>query len=334
MLPKVPETPKTPEIPKTSPPSTTPSDTPPVPTVSDTAIAGAGEAGAGSAAGSTPSGIGDLFGGAYVVGSGTANTGRLVPTTGRGPFKITENGAPTPMDRVYMYYNYFNDLNLEGGKPGRVSRGVIGFEKAFLDKQASLEVRAGYIDGFRGLSGINGQDGFTDITFVGKYALYKDRNTGDVFTVGLNVTAPTGVAPQRFDTGGAFEAVLIQPWVGGLVHHESGLYAQGFTGIAISTNRDDIDLLYANATLGYKLWDTKEDCLLTQIIPTVEAHTTIPMRTPNINDTIYFPDLVILTGGVHFGLCNSSFLTLGAAVPVTGPRVNVIEYVAMYNLRF
>jgi hypothetical protein len=71
-----------------------------------------------------------------------------------------------------------------------VHRELFGFEKTFLDGNASFELRAPVFQ-VAGNRGVEGGD-FGDLTVLVKYALLHDRQSGDVLSVGLALTAPTG----------------------------------------------------------------------------------------------------------------------------------------------
>jgi hypothetical protein len=64
------------------------------------------------------------------------------------------------------------------------------------------------------------------------------------------------------------------------------------------------------------------------------SHLTTPLNHSNSYDTIYAPDLSVMTAGVHLGLWQNSTLTVGLASPVTGPRVFDVEAIAQLNWFF
>lgn len=277
--------------------------------------------------------IGDIVSGGYgaLTRNSSGSVTSRVPLAGRGAFKIAENESPRPVDRVFLSYNHYNDVNGFGGPGGNLNRGVFGFEKTFLEGNASIGVRMPFLqtEGF----GSGGLDGFGDLTVILKYAFLNDCNTGNVFSGGVAVTAPTGISPALYN-GDRYDATLIQPWLG-FIFNADRLYVHGFTSYVHSTDSADVNLYTADVGVGFRLYQGCEDAILTSIIPTVEAHANIPLDgSDRYTSTIYFPDSIVLTGGVHIGLCNRSFLTLGAGLPITGPRPYGAEYLAQYNLRF
>jgi len=69
------------------------------------------------------------------------NIGEFAPTN---PFKIAKNESPRPTNRVFLTYNYFNDVTLGHPIPDLqtdLNREVIGFEKTFLNGDASVGLR-------------------------------------------------------------------------------------------------------------------------------------------------------------------------------------------------
>ncbi len=283
--------------------------------------------------------IGDLVGGGFGAirprnGNGyyyRSSTGQRVALVNRSGIKIAENESPRPLDRVYLTYNYYNNLFTNGyGRPD-LHRGVIGFEKTFLDGDASIGMRLPFLQG-DGAGAVN-MDGFGDLSVILKYAFVNDRDTGTVVSGGLAVAIPTGIS-VLLDDGSRFNSVLLQPW-GGFILPFGDFYAHGFTSCIIPTESRDVVLYTADVGVGYRLYQNSDpDAILRAIIPTVEGHLNIPLSNAGPTDLIYFPDTVILTGGVHFGIGSRSWFTLGAAMPVTGPKLYDFECMGYFNCIF
>src|SRR5205823_2792588 len=72
-----------------------------------------------------------------------------LPIMSRGAFKIAENESAAPQDRVFVTYNFYDNLNgsLRGPDQPRVDlhRETFGFEKSFLDGNASFGMRLPYL---------------------------------------------------------------------------------------------------------------------------------------------------------------------------------------------
>jgi hypothetical protein len=281
-----------------------------------------------------------------------------VPIGTLGAFKIAENESPRPEDRVFFTYNFYSDftgpiggLNVPrtdtfittiNGNPATIStfvpavaprvdlhREVFGFEKTFLDGYASIGLRAPVIEQPGG--GDFGISDFGDITVISKLALWRDIPSGDVYSVGLAVTTPTG--PSIDTVAGNIHSTLFQPYTG-FVRSDGGLYIQGFSSVVVPTDNRDVILLFNDLGAGYQFCRETTDCLIRSVGPAVEAHITTPLNHREATAPIQIPDLVVFTEGVHVGFYNHSTLTLGLAEPVTGPRPFDFEAFAQFNLRF
>ena len=125
-----------------------------------------------------------------------------LPSAGHN-YKIADDESPRPVDRLIFTYNYYNDVNgnfNNGLNPGvgrsDVHQEVFGFEKTFLDRNASVGLRLPLytLDNSGGsVQGIGGT--FTDVgdlTVVTKFVLIENRETGSLLSGGLCITIPTG----------------------------------------------------------------------------------------------------------------------------------------------
>jgi hypothetical protein len=251
-----------------------------------------------------------------------------------GAFKVAENESPRPEDRVFFTYNFYSDVGLsEGGIGGPrldLHREVVGFEKTFFGGSTSIGLRAPVteLDGDNGLGG----DNFGDVSVLVKYAFYRDRQTGNVLSGGLAVTAPTG--PSIPTLAGNLHPSLVQPFWGYIWNLDRQLYVHGFTSVAVPTDSRDVTLLFNDVAVGYTLYRSPSPRLVSAIVPTIEAHLTTPLDHRGAGDLITLPDLLVLTAGAHVDLFRQSTLTFGVATPLTGPRIFDVEAIAQFNWRF
>src|SRR5262249_57463808 len=129
-------------------------------------------------------------------------------------------------DRVFLNVNYFQGGSAFGpGAPDfDLGRETIGFEKTFLDGDASFGFRVPILqkDGISRIS----MNGFGDISLILKFAALHDHQTGNLVSGGLVVTAPSGRNP-RLITGDDFNTTLLQPWLRLLYNHDA-FYVHGF----------------------------------------------------------------------------------------------------------
>jgi hypothetical protein len=273
-----------------------------------------------------------------------ARPAALVPWV-RGD-KIAENESPRPQDRLYLSFNFWDNLNasvnrrLGAGLDNlRVYRETFGLEKTFLDGTASIGLRLPLntltADGIPPTTGVTTTD-IGDLSIILKAALWQDDATGRLFSAGLLVTAPTG--PDLFaGTGsGPPHSTTLQPFVG-YVWTLDRWYLHGFSALDIPTDGGEATLLYNDVGIGYLLYRTPEpDDFLTAIVPTLEVHVNTPLNhrgalRPDGSGT---PDVVDLTLGSNFEFRDRTRLAVGVVTPVTGPKPFDFEVLAQFRMRF
>jgi hypothetical protein len=243
----------------------------------------------------------------------------------RSAFKITDDESPRPQDRVFLRYNYFNDVGEVGTD---IHREVIGFEKTFLDGNASIGMRLPFVE-IQGDPTVR-QNGVGDLSIIFKYALINNCDTHNVLSAGMVLTVPTG---SKFEPEFSpdIHPVLFQPWVGG-IYNLGSAYIQGFSSVLIPAQTSDVTLLFNDLGVGYYVYRCQDnDSLLTFIAPTVETHVTTPL---NHRSDKPVPDIVDLTYGVTLGIGCRSTLALGFVTPLTGPSPFDFEGQAYLNLKF
>jgi hypothetical protein len=287
----------------------------------------------GSSLSTSSSGILFASPGAFASSSPNFNSSSSrirIPIVGPGSFKITENESPRPMDRVFATYNYFNNANVGGTNGFDIHQQVFGFEKTFMNGDASIGMRLPFI---QQPGSKFGSSDIGDLSIVGKFALLNDRSTGNIVTTGLVVTAPT--SGNDLNNGNVFpDAVFIQPY-GGFIYNMDRLYVQGFSSFIVPTE-NRLSTIMSN-DLGVGFWAMRGDCnsTLRYVIPTLEAHLTTPLSYRGTKETPFgFPDIFIMTGGVHFGLFQNANMTIAVAAPFTGPQPFDYEGAVQFNLRF
>ncbi len=321
---------------------------------------------------------------------------------GRGAFKIAENEAVQPQDRVYVTYNYFHQVPnrllasggfltllpnpLVTGAPGpyvlrdtlnstlnsgtvagqpstlttpmlsatNIHRETLGFEKTFLDGSASFGMRLPFLQSDQSASTpfdagrlqafapfpttgntLGGGSTFNssrvgDLTMILKYAFINDPEAERVASGGLVVTAPTGGGIPLAD-GSKLYSTLLQPWVG-VYQAWDRLFVHGFTSIAFPTDDRDLTISFSDIGVGYFAYQNP-DAWLSSITPTIECHVNIPFE--NSRDSgISASDVVVLTGGLHFGIGRRTTLTFAGGTPITGPRPDQFEATVQLNWGF
>ncbi|QEL19050.1 hypothetical protein [Limnoglobus roseus] len=275
-----------------------------------------------------------------------AADGALPVNTVRGAFKVGENESPRPVDRVYLSYNYFHDVNQSLRVPGLpvtdVHRETLGFEKTFLQGDASIGFRLPLLQ-VTGPDNLN-RSSVGDLTIISKFALINNPfeptsdgsiRGGQVLSTGVAITVPTGGAAAFSAQDPEVHPTVIQPYVGGIMTFRRS-YAQFFTSVTVPTDRRDTTYLFNSLQYGYLLYRSPTAAnFVTSVTPLIELHVDTPLNNRGITRLpVGAYDVVSFTGGTTFGLGRRSFLNVGANVPVTGPRPYTIEGMAHLNILY
>jgi hypothetical protein len=264
-------------------------------------------------------------------------------------FKIAEDQSPRPTDRVFVDFNYFNNVNRSVNDTLgsafhniEVYRETFGVEKTFLDGLGSVELRLplNTLSAESTTPGVGGADN-TDIgnlTVIGKAVIYRDDKDDKLVSGGLAVTIPTG--PDAFANSPVFVPVnttVLTPFVGYFFRCDRW-YAQGFISLDVPAEEKDVTLIHNDIQVGYVLHRCNDqDAWLTAVMPHFEAHLNNPLNhrgATNPADPVGTPDWLDLTAGVTFELRRTATLAVGFVTPVTGPKPYDFEVLAQLNVRF
>jgi hypothetical protein len=262
---------------------------------------------------------------------GTATIGVLPFHTA---YKISENESPIPTTRVFAEYNYYSDVFPTGqaaGTPtGQVHREIGGLEYAFWDGTASLGIR---VPAFETHSPGFEEAEFGDLTFIYKYAFYRDRETGNLLSTGLVLTVPTGPSVPIFGQSNIHSTVF-QPWVGG-IWHMGDAYLVNFASLAVPTDSRDFTLFFESIGVGYRLYKCQDrDAMISSIVPQAELHLNVPLNHEGSDSLpVGFPTTLDFTGGCYI-TCHRATIGLAAGTPLTGPKPYSFEGIATLNYRF
>jgi hypothetical protein len=258
-----------------------------------------------------------------------------IPVTSGGGFKISDNGSPRPQDRCYVTYNYFNDVGTAfNGPTGDVNRETIGFEKTFFDGNASLGARLPFTESAGALGGI-GDGCIGDLTLYGTYAFLNDRQTGNVFSVGMALTIPTGPSFRDPSNGRDLNTWIYQPYIGYIWNFNNDFFVQAFHS-AILSEHDNA--LSQDIGFGWNMY-RGGDGFVRGITPTVELHLYTPLDntsgpSPFATSTLISDNVLTVTSGVTVLLGERTTLGFAVAVPLTGPRPEQFEGIMTFNWRF
>jgi hypothetical protein len=261
-------------------------------------------------------------------------------------YKMADNQSPLPLDRVFTTFYYYNNINVGGALAARagisnvdVYREFFGLEKTFLDRRASLGIRLP-LNSITADMTRTGRDvsstALGDLTVFGKCVLWGDPDRGEVLSLGLAVTPPTG--PSGF-AGAAFargrSPTYFQPFLGFLKPF-GRLYVQGFSGINVPNDARVVTMFYNDVGVGYYLYrSAREAPVVSAVVPAMEAHVNTPLNHRGGFSAVSDPgatfDTVNLTFGLNAVLGQRTVLSAGFVQSVTGPRPFNHEVILLLN---
>ncbi|XZE53030.1 hypothetical protein SH139x_004744 [Planctomycetaceae bacterium SH139] len=254
-----------------------------------------------------PSMLGDFFGGSsLVLGGGLIGPQTIAVAGGDRRFKIPENVSPIPQDRVFFTYNHFsNAVSDATGVSSDVDRILFGFEKTFLNGNASFEFRLPFSSALDATQrvGIGGQ-----AVEFGNLALTLKANmlstSTCVISAGAALTVPTG-SDYELNNGGALDLLVenesyqLAPFVGFAQQLNRDWFTQGFVQANFDLNGfrvtdfaggtsgtiQDQNLLFLSSSLGRWLYrqDTSSGRLHKGVAAITELHYTTGL---NDGDTV------------------------------------------------
>jgi hypothetical protein len=315
--------------------------------------------GSSLAVNSAPNMIGDLLSsGGYLAVSSTDGYASIPIAGGDRRFKISENMSPLPRDRVFYAFNGFQQAaRTVENREIDVYRHTLGAEKTFRDGTASVEVRMPILQGLSAAQSLDGdlynddRIEFGNMTIIPKFIL--SEGTSYVFSAGLGINLPTAPHAIITETGNSIsssleirnQAVHLSPFLGLLLLPSDRTYVIGYVQAdfdtygstilngngAILGSYQDQNLLHFDVAVGRHLY-RNDNARLTGIAAQLELHYTTTIQdadpfpafgTINITNPFNRLDLLFLTAGVNFQFWDSSWLTVGCAVPLRGTRDTV-----------
>jgi hypothetical protein len=260
-----------------------------------------------------------------------------LPLNGRfSGFKMSDQDTPRPTDRVYFGYSYYNNVN-PGLNPelGSIDqhRQTIGFEKTFLEGNASFGLRLPFVQ-TRGNAAVDSAN-VGDLTFGFKYAFVNDPLTGTVRTAGLLLTAPTGDATATLIDGNAApHNTILQPWVGFSQQLGERFYAQGFSSIMVPVGSGgEPTIIFNSLSVGWWMLKQGQGDRFTGLVPVTEIHINTPLNNRDINDAVFVQDQINLTHGLHLILPRAN-LGVAASYPLLSQKPFDVELMVTLAMRF
>jgi hypothetical protein len=333
--------------------------------------------------GDAPYMIGDFFiGSGQIVFLGEPNPtaklrtgviGTIPSAGGSGRAKISDDNSVFPEDRIFFFYNYYDNAILIPSPTLHaldVNRYTPGFEKTFFDRNASFEMRipfAGTQSSDVLLSGGKDEDlEFGDLEMVLKVLLWK----GDYFAAagGLGFNAPTAAPVHVFLNTSSTPLFTIDndsfhllPYFGVLYTPSENLWMQTFVEFDIDTNGNEVkrpipngdvgtlrdqNLMQVDVQTGVWLWRNPGARWITGLAPTVEYHYTTTINNAKFV-TVPSPigpfvlgnqanrlDIQNLTLGVELLLGAHSTLNIAGVVPLDKPTSDNRQFDSEYFIQF
>ncbi|RUL84673.1 hypothetical protein [Tautonia sociabilis] len=268
-------------------------------------------------------------------------------------FKISDNQVPRPVDRVFFTFNHFEDVNDAINRRlnsnvfnMQVQRYVIGLEKTFWEKKASLGIRLP-LNVVHADSVTNdpmqydltrSSTALGDLFVYSKFILHENQERNFLLSGGLAMTLPVG--PTSF-AGASYiknpHSFAMQPY---LAYYKAigRFYIIGFEAIDVPINEGDATVLFNDIAFGYVAYRSEDpNALIRLVAPVFEAHANIPLSHTDpfdLFDEAGTPDVVNLTYGLNIQLGRRTILSGAFVNPVTGPRPFDFEAMALLNIFF
>lgn len=267
--------------------------------------------------------IGDFFAGdGQIVFLANVTSGKPVPKVvgqipsagGTGRAKISDDNSVFPEDRVFFLYNNFdNAILVPAPSPHalEVNRYTPGFEKTFLDRNASVELRIPFANTQSSnvfLAGGKDEDvEFGNLEATLKFLLWRDPTWA--FATGVGFNMPTAADAKVFPVAQTQvlaaarplftienNAFHVQPYFGALWTPDDRLFVQAFAQFDIDTNGNhvqqlnvgdvgslyDQNLFQVDIQAGFWWYRNPQAPYLTGVAPTIEFHYTTTIQDAKI----------------------------------------------------
>ncbi len=246
------------------------------------------------------------FQGDYFGGQIYSFNGSLIPSNNNGQLKLAENVSPLPRDRIFFNYSLFNRVPLTPGGVD-VSRFSPGFEKTFLDKQASIEIRTPFATTLDNDIFTDGSSSTNRLQFGNLFLTLKGLLIGTdswAITGGTSIVLPTAQDNRLIGQDGeqilqiSNDSVHLMPFLGAMATPSENTYIQSIVQIDQPLNGNsviestsfsnfsnsrtdsnvgtltDFTMLYCDVATGFWLYRAPSNSRngILGVIPTLEFH--------------------------------------------------------------
>ena len=258
---------------------------------------------------------------------------------------ISIPGPSTACGSAFNYYDGVNSgINNELGAPIKnmqVYNETFGFEKTFLDQQASigfrLPVNTLTITQRLPRPGRHPHVDWATSARSSSTLVYDDPGA-TCSRSGLDMSYPTG--PKTF---AGYPTILginpfeIQPFFGYILQGRQDVTSRDSTRSPSPPTAGLATMYYCDIGLGYFLYRSSDPrAILSAIVPTFETHLNIPLNWVGFQPQYIggTPNVVDLTFGLNIGISDRAVLSLAYVRPVTGPLPFSGEFAMFLNIPF
>lgn len=262
-------------------------------------------------------------------------------------YKIAENNAVTPQDRLGFNFNYLSGA-FSGASDGTpVMHDLFEYrffaEKTFCDGDLSVDLMVPFYETSEydqgdfsiALNGPQTRPAFGDLAFGLKYLLFQNHRAA--FSAGLRVEAPTNdeivetTGTNLWYTSFSDNVWHFTPYAAMMLTPSDRLFFQSFLSYRLNSGKLDREpgftdireqtFLMADLSMGYWLYRNPANRGLTALVPMVELHYTGAYDEEDPADTVNgiligHTDVLNLTAGVTAFFNDRFSMTAGAAVPL------------------
>ncbi len=297
----------------------------------------------------------------------------VVPAGGGGVavrrFKIAENNSPLPKNRVYLHYNYFNDVKAGFGD---VHRYAVGFEALLFDGLASLETRVPFaltLDNDQVVNSTGARDfEFGDLLMVWKLLLLQTNRFA--FAGGIGLSVPTASGSRLYFADGrellniSNDSVHYLPYIAYAFAPNDRFFNETFfqfdldgkgdrvfadaagasTGASLPLigRLNDASIMFVDTTFGWWLCKDTRGGKVSGIAPIVEFHYGTTVNDTDavagngltVADISRRLDILNLTLGTHFVPRRGPQMSLGMVLPLRHRDDRPFDYEGILQLNW
>lgn len=282
----------------------------------------------------------------------TPSPGDLVGRT-----TMADNNSPMPRDRIFLDFNYFHNA-VFGPITLPANRFAPGFEKTFLNENASLECRVPMAVTLSSNLVTNSTDVLKyqvgDVMIAGKFLLFKNRRRAITAGVGVSIPTADDFSLSLADGTNLLlienETVRVIPYIATLLTPNPDRFCQVFLSLDTDVNGNSVfynpgalvngsggdaefegvlqanNILRLDVSAGNWIFRNRQR-RITDLAAVVEAHLSTDVSDPDVINTDNLligttsrATILNMTFGTHMYFGPRTNLTAGYGVPLTDDR--------------